>query len=448
MAFDADSQTALAALLDYAKQAGAETAEASFAARESISAEVRMGQLEGMEREEARNVALRAFIGKQQAAASTTDLSPAGLRALAERTVAMARVAPEDAYCGLLEARYRARGPFPDLLQSDSARPTPEQLLELARACEAASLAVPGIANSGGGGASSESSTFAHLTSDGFVGAESGTSYSLGAQPVAVRGEDMERDYEYRTKRFFADLPAPEVIGRVAGERAAARLGAEKVASQKATVIFENRIAGRILGPFLSAISGPSVARGVSFLKDKLGQRVFAPGFQLLEDPLRPRTLGARAFDGEGGAVRAMALVDDGVVTAWLLNASSARQLGLEPNGHATSGHGGPPGVGAANLFVKPGALDRDGLMREAGKGLLVTEMFSPSLNMNTGDWSVGVAGFWFENGALVHPVSEVTVAGNLLDMYARLRCGADLDMRGALEAPSLAVDELVIGGT
>jgi PmbA protein len=448
MAFDADSQSALAALLDYAKQAGADASEASLAARESISAEVRMGELEGMEREEARNVALRAFIGKQQAAASTTDLSTAGLRALAERTVAMAKAAPEDAYCGLLDPRYRAPGPFPDLDLSDTARPSPERLLELARACEAASLAVPGIANSSGGGASSEASTFVHLTSDGFEGVESGTSYSLGTQPVAERGEDMERDYEYRTKRFFAELPAPETIGRIAGERTAARLGAKKVASQKATVIFENRIAGRILGPFLSAISGPSVARGVSFLKDKLGQRVFAQGFELLEDPLRPRTLGARAFDGEGGAVRAMKLVEDGAITTWLLNASSARQLGLEPNGHATSGHGGPPGVGTANLFVKPGALDRDGLMSEASKGMFVTEMFSPSLNMNTGDWSVGVAGFWFENGAIAHPVSEVTVAGNLLDMYARLRCGGDLDTRGALEAPSLVVDDLVIGGT
>jgi PmbA protein len=447
MAFDADSQSALAALLSYAAKAGATTSEASFAARESVSAEVRMGALEGMEREEVRTVALRAFIGKQQASASSTDLSEAGLKALAERTVAMAKAAPEDKYCGLLEPQYRAAGPFADLQQSDIARPRPEELLELALACEAASLAVPGIANSGGAGASSEVSVFAYATSDGFEAAESGTAYSLGTQPVAERGDDMERDYEWRTRRFFADLPSAVEIGRIAGERAAARLGSRKIPSQKAAVIFENRIAGRILGPFISGISGPSIARGVSFLKDKLGQRVFSENFRLHENPLAPRSLAGRSFDGEGGAVAPTDLIADGIVTTWLLNAASARQLGLAPNGHASNGHGGPPGVSTSNLFVKPGALDLAGLMREAGKGLLITEMFSPSLNVNTGDWSVGVAGAWFEAGAIQHAVSEITVAGNLLDMYARLRCGADLDTRGALQAPSLIVDDLVIGG-
>lgn len=447
MAFDADSHAALTGLLDYARKAGADAAEASFAARESVSAEVRLGELEGIEREEARSVALRAFVGKRQAAASSTDLSAAGLQALAERTVAMAQAAPEDPYCGLLEERFRAPGPAVDIEQTDTARPSPEHLLELARACEAASLAVPGIANSGGGGASSEASSFVYATSDGFEGAESATSYSLGTQPVAERGDDMERDYEWRTKRFFADLPAAEEIGRIAGERAARRLGARKIASQKAAVIFENRLAGRIVSPFFSAISGSAVARGVSFLKNKRGERVFAPGFRIHEDPFVKRGLASHWFDGEGGAVRAMDLVDDGVLTTWLLNAATARQLKLEPNGHASSGHGGPPGISPSNLFVKPGALDLAGLMRDAGKGLLVTDMFSPSLNMNTGDWSVGVAGFWFENGDLAHPVSEVTVAGNLLEIYARLRCGADLDTRGALEIPSLIVDDLAIGG-
>ncbi len=448
MAFDADSHAALSALIDYAQKAGADASEASCAAREAISAEVRMGQLEGMEREEGRSVALRAFIGKRQAAASSTDLSAKGLQALAERTVAMARAAPEDPYCGLLDTRYRASSAPPrDLAQSDTARPNPEQLLELARACEAASLAIPGIANSSGGGASSEVSTFVYATSDGFQGAESATSYSLGTQPIAEKDDDMERDYEWRTTRFFADLPAADAIGRIAGERTARRLGSKKLESQKAPVIFENRLAGRILSPFLGAISGGAVARGVSFLKDKLGQRIFPKGFRVHEDPFVARGMGSRLFDGEGGAVAPMTLVDDGAFNTWMLNAATARQLGLEPNGHATSGHGGPPGIGSANLFVKPGPDDLAGLMRNAGKGLYVTDMFSPSLNMNNGDWSVGVAGFWFENGAIAFPVSEVTVAGNLLEIYARLVPGADLDNRGALEIPSLFVDDLAIGG-
>lgn len=447
MAFDSDSQAALAALIDFAKQAGADASEASLAVRESISAEVRMGELEGMEREEARSVALRAFIGKHQAAASSTDLSTKGLRDLAERTVAMAKAAPEDKFCGLLDARYHARGPAPDLEQSDTARPTPEQLLDLAKRCEAASLAVPGIVNSGGGGASSEHSIFVHATSNGFEGAEAGTSYSLGTQPVAEKDDEMERDYEWRTKRFFADLPSPETIGRIAGERTARRIGARKIASQKAPVIFENRLAGRIISPLFAAISGSSVARGVSFLKDKMGQKIFADGFRIHEDPFVKRGPGSRWFDGEGGAVRPATLIDDGVLTMWLLNSSAARQLGLEPNGHASAGHGGPPGIGTANLFVKPGAEDLPALMKNAGKGLFVTDMFSPSLNMNTADWSVGVAGYWFEHGEIAHPVSEITVAGNLLDIFKRLRCGSDLDNRGALEIPSLIVDDLAIGG-
>jgi PmbA protein len=447
MAFDTDSQAALAALLDYAKRAGADASEASLASRESISAEVRMGELEGMEREEGRSVALRAFIGKRQAAASSTDLSAKGLQALAQRVVEMAKAAPEDPYCGLLEARYRATGASADLEQSDTARPNPEQLLELAKRCEAASLAIPGIANSSGGGASFDTSHFVYATSDGFEGAESGTSYSLGTQPIAERGDDMERDYEYRTRRFFNDLGSPEEIGRTAGERTARRLGARKIESTKAPVIFENRLAGRIIGPLFSGINGASIARGTSFLKDKLGQRVFAEGFRVHEDPFVKRGLGSRPFDGEGGAVKPMTLVEDGVIQTWLLNSATARQLKLEPNGHATSGHGGPPGIGTSNLFVKPGALDLAGLMREAGKGLFVTDMFSPALNMNTGDWSVGVAGYWFENGEVQHPVSEVTVAGNLLDIFARLRCGADVENRGALEISSLIVDDLAIGG-
>ncbi len=305
MAFDADSNAVLAALIDYAKAAGAEASEASIASRESISAEVRMGELEGMEREEGRSVALRAFLGKRQAAASSTDLSATGLKALAERVAAMARAAPEDKYCGLLETKHLARDQHADLDQSDTARPSPQQLLELARICEAASLQIPGVANSGGGGASSEVSRFIYATSTGFEGAETGTSYSLGTQPIAERGDDMERDYEYRTKRFFADLPSPEEIGRMAGERTVRRLGARKLASAKAPVIFENRLAGRIISPVFGAISGSSVARGVSFLKDKLGKRVFAEGFRVHEDPFVKRGLASRAFDGEGGAVKA-----------------------------------------------------------------------------------------------------------------------------------------------
>lgn len=449
MAFDADSHAALGALLDHAGKAGAIAAEASYSARESISAEVRCGELEGMEREESRSVALRAFIGKQQAAASSTDLSAAGLRALAERVVAMAKAAPEDPYCGLLETKYRASGPYPDLEQADTARPSAEELRELALACEAASFVAPEISRekSGGAGASSDYSFFVYATSDGFEGSDASTTYSLGAQPIAERNGKMERDYEWRTKRFFSDLPDAGVIGRTAGERALARLGPRKLGSTRAAVIFENRRAGSLLSPLIGGISGNSIARGTSFLKNKLGERVFAPGFEVKEDPFIKRAIGSMTFDGEGCAVKRRTLVDEGVITTWLLNSATARQLKLEPTGHATAGHGGPPGIAAANLAVKPGSDDLAGLMKNAGNGLYVTEMFSPALNMNTGDWSVGVSGFWFENGQIAYPVSEVTVAGSLLEIYARMVPGSDLDNRGALEIPSILIDDLAIGG-
>jgi PmbA protein len=272
----------------------------------------------------------------------------------------MAKAAPEDKFCGLLDQRYRASGALPDLDQSDTARPSPEQLLELARL-------------RGRLAESPEHHQFrrrrriarsVHLRLrhlDGFLGAESATSYSLGTQPVAECGDDMERDYEWRTKRFFADLPSPKSIGRIAGDRAAARLGAKKIASQKAAVIFENRLAGRIIGPFLLRHLRLSMARGVSFLKDKLGQRVFAEGFRIHEDPFVKRGLGSRAFDGEGGAVKPLDSVDDGVITTWLLNSSAARQLNLRTQRPRHRRPWRPAWHWHANLFVTPGTLDLNG---------------------------------------------------------------------------------------
>ncbi len=436
----------LSALLDAAARAGAPAADASFALRESLSAEVRLGALEGVEREEARSVALRVLDGRRQAAAASSDVSLAGLQALAERVVAMARAAPEDPYCGLLDPEHRAQE-LPDVDTFDPTDLAASALEDMARVCEAAALAVPGVTNSVGAGASLERSQGGYATSDGFMGFSRSGAFGLGVSVIAERDGAKERDYESRSKRRLEDLPSADSIGRIAGERAVARLGSRKVDSQRAPVIFQNRLAGRLIGPMLGAISGSAVARGVSFLKDKLGERIFPSGFDIEDDPLRPRGLASRPFDGEGGRVRRTLLVEDGVLTNWLLNAAAARQLGLEPNGHATFGHGGPPGIGASNVTVAPGGRSLDDLVRDAGRGLLATEAFSPSLNANTGDYSVGVAGFWFENGAIAFPVSEVTIAGNLLDIYGRLIAGSDLERRGTLDSPSLLVDDLAIAG-
>ncbi|MFZ4602656.1 MAG: TldD/PmbA family protein [Caulobacterales bacterium] len=433
-------------LLAAARKHGAETADASIAWRESVSVDVRLGALEGVEREESRSVGLRALIGKRQAGAATTDLSPAGLAELAERVVAMAQAAPEDPYCGLLDPGDRAIGDISGEYV-DETRPDAALLERMAAEAEAAALAVQGVTNSSGAGASFERGRSAYATADGFFAAHEGGAYGVSVAPLAERDGVKERDYEYRTTRRFADLPSPAALGRAAGERAVARLGARKIESCKAPVIFENRIAARLIGPMLGAISGAAVARGVSFLKDKLGAPVFAPGIDIVEDPHLPLGLASRIVDGEGAPTRRRPIIEQGVLTTWLLNAAAARQLGLRTTGHATLGHGGPPGISSTNVTLEPGEGDLAALMGRAGTGLLVVEFFSPSLNPNTGDWSVGIAGRWFENGQPVHAVSEVTVAGNLRDIYARLIPGGDLDIRGALNAPSILIDDLTIAG-
>ena len=430
-----------------ALKAGADAAEAVVADRQSLSVGVRLGALEEVEREEARDLGLRVFIGARQASVSGSDLSPTARARLVERVVAMARLAPEDPYAGLAPSDRLKRGELPDLQLFDPSEPTADSLEHLAEAAEAAARAVPGVSNSEGGSASWSASRWRLVTSAGFSGLHEASGFSLSASVIAADEGGMERGGEGRSLRWREDLPSPEAIGAEAGRRAVSRLGARKIASTTAPVIFENRLAGALISPVIGAIAGPAIARGTSFLKDKLGQTVFAPGFSLIEDPHRRRGLGSSPFDDEGVANQGHAIIDRGVLTTWLLNSSSARQLGLETTGHASRGLAGPPGVSTTNLTVTPGALDQAQLMREAGAGLLVTSMFGPSLNANNGDWSVGVSGFWFEDGELAYPVTEITVAGNLLDIYQRVVVGSDLEIRGSANSPSLLIDALAIAG-
>jgi len=431
--------------------AGADAAEAVAAERRALSISVRLGALEEVEREESRDLGLRVFIGRRQASVSGSDVSREARAKLVERAVAMARLAPEDPYASLADPDRLARGPLPDLDLYDTAEPSAEGLEERARAAEAAARAVPKVTNSDGASASWSAGEWRMLTSGGFSGVHRASSFSLGASAIAGEGGEgggMETGYDGRSVRWQGDLPRPDAIGGEAGRRAAGRLGARKIASTTAPVIFENRLAASLLGPLIGAISGPAIARGVSFLKDKLGQAVFAKGIEVSDDPHRLRGLGSSPFDDEGVANGPVKLIDDGVLTTWLLNTASAKQLGLSTTGHASRGLAGPPGVGPSNLTLRPGARDQAGLMADAGTGLLVTSMFGPSLNGNTGDWSVGCSGFWFVGGEIAYPVNEITVAGNLIDIYARLVPGSDLEIRGSSNAPSLLVDGLAIAGT
>jgi PmbA protein len=430
-----------------ALKAGADTAEAVISDRQALSIGVRLGALEEVEREESRDLGLRVMIGRRQASISSSTLDQESVRKVVDRAVAMARLAPEDPYVGLAEPERLWRGDGPELELYDPTEPSAEALEARARAAEAAAREVPGVTNSEGGSATWSAASWRLVTSGGFDGSHRTSGFSVSASAIAGDGDTMERAGDGRSTRFEADLPSPESIGAEAGKRAVARLGARKIESRTAAVIFENRLATSILSPMVGAIAGPAVARGVSFLKDKLGEQVFARGVDIVEDPLRPRGLASALFDDEGVTKQPRKLVDDGVLTTWLLNTASARQLGLETTGHASRGLAGPPGVSTANVHLSPGEQDLDGLMRTAGEGLLVTAMFGPSLNGNTGDWSAGVSGFWFQGGELAYPVTEITVAGNLIEMYGRLVPGSDLEFRGSSNAPSILLDGLAIAG-
>ncbi|WP_447909131.1 TldD/PmbA family protein [Brevundimonas bullata] len=434
-------------LVAAALKAGADAAEAVSAHRASLSVGVRNAELEEVEREEARDLGLRVFVGRRQATVSASDLSDATRARLVERAVAMARLAPEDPYAGLAPQDRLAKAPHADLDVFDPSERTAEALEAAAAEAEAAALSVEGVARSEGGHASWSASEWRLVTSHGFDGRHKGSAFSLGVGVIAEKDGAMERGGESRATRYLSDLPGAAEIGLKAGERAVARVGPRKIASTTAPVIFENRIATQVLSPLLGAISGPAIARGSSFLKDKLGQRVLPAGVDMIDDPFRLRGLGSTPFDDEGVAVERRNIVEDGVITTWLLNSAAAAQLGMASTGHASRGLAGPSGVSTHNLHLAPGENGKSGLMAEAGSGLLITSMFGPSLNGNTGDWSAGVSGFWFEDGQLAYPVSEVTVAGNLIDLYARLVRGSDLEFRGSFNSPSLMFDAVAIAG-
>ncbi|MEM1390795.1 MAG: TldD/PmbA family protein [Pseudomonadota bacterium] len=436
----------LSSLIDTCLKAGASDADAAFGRSQGVSVEVRGGELESVERSESQGVALRCFFGQQQASVSGSDTSADGLKALAERCVAMAKAVPADPYCGLVPATDLAVD-MPHLDLSGDGEIATDILEREASEAEAAALAVSGVKQvSSCGNGWSESERWV-AASNGFAAYKKGGSTGLGLAAVAERDGAMERDYESRSVRRVEDRPSPEDIGRTAGERTVARLGPRKVKTQTGTVIYDRRLSGGLIGAFLSAISGPSVARGVSFLKDKMGHQVFAKGVNLIDDPFRARGMGSRVHDGEGRAVSRQALIEDGVLTRWLLNGSSAKQLGVEPNGYASGGFGGSPGVGVSNAFIEAGAMSPEEAMKQTGEGLLVTDMFGPSINPNTGDYSVGVAGFWFEKGEIAFPVSEVTIAGDLPGMFARLVPLSDLEFRGTRDAPSILIEDMSIAG-
>lgn len=439
----------LDALLKAAKTAGAESADAVATHGRSLGIAVRDNALEDVESSEGRDIGLRVIIGKRQACVSSSDLSDMSVQTLAERAVAMAKLAPEDPYCGLPDLSLLGKPGGADALDVwDETELKPGLLKSRAHELEAAALSVKGVAQAEGANASWTTSAFTYATSHGFRDGWRASRHGLSVSAIAEQGGAMERDYDYETTRYFKSLPDPTTIGQNAGQRAVARLGSRQIPSSALPIIFDERVAGSLLGALLGAISGPAITRGVSFLKEDLGKAIFAPHIQILEDPLLPRGDGSRPWDGEALTVKKRHIVQDGILQTWLLNMSSARQLGLPPTGHGTRGIGSPPGVSATNTWIAAGEKTPEQLMSDIGEGFLISEMFGPSLNSNTGDYSVGVSGFKIENGARAFPVSEVTIAGNLKDMYKTMVAASDLKMDGATNAPSLLCEGLTLAGS
>jgi PmbA protein len=444
---DQSSLTALAErLVAAATRAGADAADAVAMRSVSLSVEVREGAVEESERSENDDVGLRVFVGRRQAIVSTNDIAGDGAAQLAERAVAMARVAPEDPYAGLAEAERLARDP-PDLDLVDPALPAVERLEGLARSAEAAALAVGGVTKSGGASASAGIGGMVLVTSHGFRGAYLGSRHSVSATAIAGEGTGMERDYDFSSTLHAADLDPAAAVGRTAGERAVQRLNPRKVETRRVPVVFDPRVAGSLIGHLAGAINGSAVARKSSFLKDKLGERLFAPGIRIVDDPLRPRGLRSRPFDGEGIAGRRLAVVEDGVLVSWLLDCGTARELGLATTGHAQRGVSSAPSPGPTNLYLEAGTATPDALIADIADGFYVTDLIGAGVSTVTGDYSRGAAGFWIENGVRTYPVSEVTIAGRLADMFANLTPANDLTFRYGTNAPTLRVEGLTVAG-
>src|SRR3954462_192725 len=428
-------------LMKWAKAAGAESGEGFYINGESISVAQRMGKREKLEGSEGRDLRLRVFVGQRSASVSSTDFAPKALRTLVERAVGMARAVPEDPYSGLAPSELLATS-WPDLDLDDKRRPpSAKALLALAAEAEDAARAVKGVTNSEGAEAAWSRSTMMLVTSNGFSGGYRRGGYSLSCAVLAGQGTGMERDYEWSSAVHFDDLMPAAKVGRNAGRFAVARLNPKKVSNTRVPVIYDRRLSGGMLGHLAGAINGRAVARGTSFLKDKMGQQIFAKGIRIIDNPHRKRGLGSRPFDGEGLPTRRRAVIDDGMLTTWLLDLASARQLNLAPTGHG-------PGGGTSNFYLEKGKLSPDELIADIKSGLYITDLIGFGVNGVTGDYSRGASGFWIENGKKAWPVSGITVAGNLKDMFLNLTPANDLQFKSSTNAPTVRIEGMTIAGS
>ena len=445
-AVPADPAEILDQLLRDAKAAGADAADALLVEGTSASLSCRLGEPEDLERSEGFDLGLRVLVGKRQAVVSSSDFSKAALDELLTRAVAMARAVPEDAYAGLADPDQLATE-IPDLDEFDPAEPSAEQMIDMARACEDAARAVPGITNSEGAEIGYGKSTVYLAGTNGFNGTRQGSRFSISVSVVAGEGTKMERDYEYSSTVWLSDMESPEAVGTKAGENTIRRLNPRKAESAQLPIVYDPRVAASLIGHFSGAINGQSVARGTTFLADKMGEKIFADGITIVDDPLRKRGLRSKPFDGEGVQTKKRNLIDDGGLTTWILDLATSRQLGLETTGHAARGTGGPPSPSATNVHLAAGNVSKEDLIGAIDNGFYVTELIGMGVNIVTGDYSRGAGGFWIENGEIAHPVNEITIAGNLRDMFMHMTPADDLEFKRATNSPTVRVDGMTIAG-
>jgi len=441
-----DALDLLGDLIAKARKAGADAADAVHIGSVGLSHAQRLGAPERLEREESQDVGLRVFVGRRQAIVSSTDMARDTLDELVERALAMAKAVPEDPYCGLAAPEDLA-GAVPDLDILDAEEPAPEVLIERARACEEAARAITGVTNSEGAEAGWGMMQVALAASNGFAQGYARSSHSVGVSVIAGEGLGMERDYDFDTAVYGAELDDPAEVGRRAGEKAVRRLGARKPPTKRLPIVYDPRVANGLLRHFAGAISGPAIARGTSFLKDKMGEQIFAEGITIVDDPHRPHGLASKPFDGEGLANRRLNLVEGGRLTTWIMDLSSARQLGLKSTGHAARSPSGPPSPTVSNLYMEPGSATPEELIADIEDGFYVTSMMGMGINGVTGDYSRGASGFRIEKGELTTPISEATVAGNLKDMFLNLTPASDLVFKYGTNAPTLRIDGMTLAG-
>jgi len=436
--------------LDQAKSKGATAAEVLCVSAESLEAGVRMGEVEKLKSSRERRLGLRIFCGKSSATSSTAELERDSLADFIANTVELARLSAADPWAGLPDPSLHPKS-FPELslADPDSGIVSADRALEIARTGENAALKFdPRIKNSSGAEFSSGRGQVLFANSQGFCGEYTGTSYSLVVAPIAQEGDAMQQGYWYTSNRRFGKLEDAESVGITSAKRTLRKLGASKIKTMRAPVVFDPDMAAGLIRSIVGAASGPALYKGASFLVGQLGKEIAAPRVTIVDDALIPGGLGSKPFDGEGLPTNRKNIIDKGVLATYLLDCYSARKLGLAPTGNASRGVGEAPGVSTANLYIEPGSYTPEQIIGSVKQGLYLTEMIGFGVNMVTGDYSRGAGGLWIENGELAYPVQEITIAGNLKDMFAQVEMlGNDLHWRSSTAAPTIKIAEMTIAG-